>query len=165
VRLSAEIRYDADPEAVFAMLTDVGFQERKLAATHAVDYEVEVEEDGNGGAVVTSSRDLPTDDVPDLVRSLVGPTLTVVQVEEWKAAAADGSRDGTVRVEVRGAPVRFTASLRLTPAGGGSVEVLDGDLKARVPMIGGRIEKAAEPAIMGAIRVEERTGKDWLAQR
>jgi hypothetical protein len=35
----------------------------------------------------------------------------------------------------------------------------------RAPLIGGRIEKAAEPAIMGAIRAEERTGKGWLAER
>ncbi len=40
VRLSAEIRYDAEPAAVVAMLTDVDFQERKCEATGALESEV-----------------------------------------------------------------------------------------------------------------------------
>jgi hypothetical protein len=164
VRLRAEINYPADAATVFAMLTDVGFQERKLEATGALSYEVEVETDEDGGAVITSTRQMPTDQVPDVVRGLVGQTLTIAQVEEWTAPDGSGDRSGTVRVEVSGAPVKLTATLALRGGAGGSQEIIEGDLKARVPLIGGRIEKAAEPAIMGAIRVEERTGTAWLAK-
>ena len=163
MRLTAELRYDAGPADVFAMLTDAAFQERKLAATGAVAHEVEVAARGDGGAVVTTRRTMPTDQVPDLVRNLVGPTLTIVQVEEWGPAAADGARAGTVTAEVSGAPVRLTGTQRLSAAGAGSVETLDAELKARIPIIGGRVERAAEPAITAAVQVEEREGRAWLA--
>jgi uncharacterized protein YndB with AHSA1/START domain len=163
VHLTAELRYDADPAAVFAMLTDPAFQERKLAATGALEHDVTIEARADGGAVVRSRRTMPTDEVPDLVRNLVGQTLTVVQVEDWGPPAADGGRAGTVTVDVSGAPVRLTGTLRLAPAAAGTVESIAGDLKARVPLVGGRIEKAAEPAIRLAIEVEEREGRVWLA--
>jgi hypothetical protein len=166
VRLKAELRYDADPGTVFAMLTDPAFQERKLAATGALEHEVTVTPASDGGAIVTSRRTMPTDDVPDLVRNLVGRTLTVRQVEEWGPPEADGGRDGEVIVEVSGAPLRLTGDLRLAPDGAGrSLETVAGELKARVPIIGGRIERSAEPAILGAIEVEEREGRAWLAER
>jgi hypothetical protein len=161
VRLKAELRYDTGPVEVFAMLTEPAFQARKLAATGALEHDVSVEA-GDDGAVVTTRRTMPTDQVPDLVRNLVGPTLTIVQVERWGPAVPDGGRTGTVAVEVDGAPVRLTGTLRLAPAGAGTLETVEGDLKARVPLIGGRIERAAEPAIMAAIQVEEREGRAWL---
>jgi uncharacterized protein YndB with AHSA1/START domain len=163
VRLKAELRYDAGPAEVFAMLTNPAFQERKLAATGALAHEVEVAHRDDGGAVVTTSRTMPTDQVPDLVRNLVGPTLTIVQVEDWGPAGADGGRSGTVTAEVSAAPVRLTGTLRLAAAGAGTVESLDAELKARMPIIGGRIERAAEPAITLAVEVEEREGRAWLA--
>ena len=89
MRLSAEIRYDADPATVFGMLTDADFQERKCAATGALDHEVEIEEYDDGSAAIRTSRTMPTDQVPDFVRTFVGQTLTVVQVDDWQPAAAD----------------------------------------------------------------------------
>ena len=37
------------------------------------------------------------------------------------------------------------------------------NLKASVPLIGGKIEKAVEPALLAAIKVEQREGRAWLA--
>jgi hypothetical protein len=163
VRLSAEIRYDADPATVFAMLADPDFQELKCAATGALDHEVEIEEYDDGGAAIRTNRTMPTDNIPDFVRTFVGQTLTVVQVDDWQPAAADGSREGTTVVEIKGSPVRLAAAMTLGPDGGGSRQTIDGDLKASVPIVGGRIEKAIEPALQAAIRVEQREGRTWLA--
>ena len=163
MRLSAEIRYDADPAAVFTMLTDPDFQERKCAATGALDHEVEIEEYDDGSAAIRTTRTMPTDQVPDFVRTFVGQTLTVVQVDDWQTAAADGSREGTVVVEIKSAPVRLAGSMTLRPDGGGTRQTIDGDLKASVPLVGGRIEKAVEPALQAALRVEQREGRAWLA--
>ena len=165
MRLSAEIRYDADPAAVFAMLTDAAFQERKCAATGALDHEVEIDEYDDGSAAIRTSRTMPTDQVPDFVRTFVGQTLTVAQVDDWQPPAADGSRDGTAVVEIKGAPVRLAAAMTLHADGAGTRQTIDGDLKASVPLLGGRIEKAVEPALQAAIRVEQREGRAWLAAR
>ncbi len=163
MRLTAEISYSADPAAVFAMLTDQAFQERKCAATGALAHRVEIEQYDDGSAVVRTRRTMPTDQVPDFVRTFVGSSLEVVQVDDWGPAAPDGARDGSAVVEIQGAPVRFAGSLALRAGGPGTVETIDGDVKASVPLVGGRIEKALEPALQGAIHVEQREGTAWLA--
>ena len=56
-------------------------------------------------------------------------------------------------------------TLSLAPGGQGTVETVEGDLKARVRLLGSMVENAAAPAIRSAIRVESETGQDWLASR
>jgi len=161
VQVTAQISYPASPEAVFAMLTDEAFLKQVCEATGAVKHEVDVQENSLG-ASVTTRRELPTDQIPDFIKRFVGQTLTVLRVDLWEAAAPDGSRQGTITVEIVGAPVRMTGTLSLRPDGEGTVENVDGDLKASVPLIGGKIEKATEPAIRSALRKEERLGLAWL---
>jgi hypothetical protein len=165
VRLSAEIRYDADPAAVFAMLTDAAFQERKCAATGALESEVEIERFPDGGATIRTRRTMPTDQMPDFARSFVGRSVDVVQVDDFGAPDGGGRREGTVVVEIKGAPVRFAGSLVLGASPEGTLETVDGDIKASVPLVGGRMERALEPALRSAIRVEQREGTAWLSTR
>jgi hypothetical protein len=165
VRLTAEIRYPADPSVVFAMLIDPAFQAAKCRATGALDHLVEVTDHANGGATIVSRRDLPADRVPDFVKGMVGPTLRVVEIHNWEPAAAGGRRTGKITVEIPGAPIRFAAAVVLAGLDGGTHQEIAGDLRASIPFIGGRIERAAEPAIRSAIAVEQRTGTAWLGAR
>ncbi|GAA4357820.1 DUF2505 domain-containing protein [Angustibacter luteus] len=162
MKFLADIRYDAAPDDVFAMLTDPDFQRQVCEATGAIDHSVDVEQAG-GGATITTTRTLPADDLPDFVRKFVGSTLKVMRVDHWGAAGADGAREGTVVVEIQGAPVRLSGTIALAPDGAGTAERVDGDLKASVPLVGGKIEKAAEPAIRAAIAKEQELGTGWLA--
>ena len=41
-------------------------------------------------------------------------------------------------------------------------QVVAGELKASIPLLGGKMEKAAEPALMSAIRKEEEVGLQQL---
>lgn len=163
VRITAELVYEADPHTVFTMICDTAFQERKCVAGGAVQHEVQIERRDDGTAVITTHRTMPTDGVPDFVKSMVGSTLKVTQSDEWAAPAADGDRKGATVVRIAGAPITFTGALRLTSEGTGARQTIDGDLKASVPLLGGKIEKAAEPAIRAAIRAEQRTSSAWIA--
>lgn len=164
MRFTAELAYDASPDTVFAMICDVEFQERKCVANGALEQQVEIEQYEDGGATVTTHRTLPADGVPDFVKPMVGPTLRITQTDEWSGPEEDGSREGTTVAEIAGAPIRFTATLRLTANESGARQVVNGDLKASIPLFGGKIEKAAEPAIRAAIRAEQRTSTAWLTE-
>ena len=164
MRFTAQISYDVPPDAVFAMLTDKRFQDQKLAETGSLEYSSTIDVSA-ARAVITTNRTLPTDRVPDAFRSLLGGKVTVVQTESWAPGGSDGSRPGEVSVQLPGVPLKMTGSLKLASNGrGGTIETVDGDLKASVPFIGGRIEKAAEPALRAAIDVEQRIGRQWLAK-
>jgi hypothetical protein len=164
MQVSTHLRYSgATPVTVFAMLLDKDFQDRKCAATGALDHRVEITEYDDGSATIMTVRTMPTDSLPELARSFVGATLSVRQTDEWQAPAPDGARDGTLLVEIEGAPVRMTGTLRLAGEGAGAVESVDGDVKVRVPLVGGQLEKLVAPVILAATQVEERTGAAWLA--
>ena len=166
VRMTAELRYPADPATVFAMLLDRRFQQIKLGLS-AGAAEITIDPHGPGGAdgaTIMSIIQLPTTEMPGMIRNLVGDTLRVERTEEWGPGAADGSRSGTVTLSTP-APVRMNGRLRLRPDADGSVETVDGDLTANVPLIGGRIERSAHPALLAAIEAEGRAGAAWLAER
>jgi hypothetical protein len=164
VRFDADIRYEADPERAFEVLQDPAFLEKVCVDNGAVEHSVSVEPKDDGGVVITTTRVLPTKDVPPVVKGFVGETLTVTEVDTWGPAGADGSRTGTVTLDITGAPVKLTGDLTFAPAGdGASVERLSGNLKAGIPLFGGQVEKAAEPAVRAAIKVKQRTATAWLA--
>ena len=164
MKISETITYAAPPETVYAMVSDVAFQERKCVEAGAHRHEAAVSPAGDGTRVVTK-RDLPADDLPDFARSIVGSTLSVTETYEWGGAAGDGSRSGTLTVEVAGAPVAMRSTIRLARSGSGTQITIDGDLKASIPLFGGKVEKAAAPAVIDAIRSEQRTGNAWLSGR
>ena len=86
------------------------------------------------------------------------------QVEAWEAPAADGSRVGTVVVEIAGAPVRLSGRTALTPTGTGATTVTyDGDLRATVPLFASAIEQATAGAIRSALEVEQDVARRWIA--
>jgi hypothetical protein len=163
VKVTAHIRFAADPARAFALLADEGFQEEVCRATGAVGSEVSVDQTG-GGATIRTNSELPTDQFPDFLKKFVGDTVHVVRVDTWGPAAADGARDGTIVVEIKGAPVRLTGTITLRPEGAETVEDVQGDLKAAVPLVGGKIEKVVAPSIQGAVAKEQEVGLRWLAR-
>jgi len=164
MRIRETITYAAAPEAVYAMITDPDFQVRKCIEAGAQQHEAAVSATGDGARVVTK-RDLPADGLPDFARSIIGSTLSVTETYEWSGAQDGGSRSGTLTVEVQGAPVAMRSTVRLAAAGAGTAITIDGDLKASIPLLGGKVERAAAPAVVHAIQHEQRTGERWLAER
>ncbi len=144
------------------MLTDPGFQEAKCRATTAGgEHSVQVDP-GATGARVRTERELPSDGLPDVARSFVGDTLVVVEVHDWSTLAPDGSRESALDMHVRGAPLTLKGTLRLEPDGDGTLQVLEAELTANVPLIGGRIERAAAGPIDTAIDIETRLLREHL---
>jgi len=164
MKISATIDYAAAPLDVFAMLADEEFQDRKCAATGAHRHTASVSVKGDR-TIILSSRDMPTDDFPSFVKNMVGATLTVTETQDWGPPSTDGTRSGTLSVDIAGAPIDLTGTLLLAPGGHGSVETVEGELKARIPLVGRKVEEAAASAIQSAIRVEGETGAAWLAKQ
>jgi hypothetical protein len=160
-----ELRYVADPAAVFAMIIDEEFLAKKLVATGALSHEVSVKANPDGGASVRTEQVLPAD-VPDFARRFVGETIRVRQTDVWGPPSADGSRDGTFTVEIAGMPATMAGTLRLEPVGGGgSVERFAGMIKVSIPLVGGRLEGLAADAVRAAVETEGRVGRAWLSSR
>ena len=152
-------------DEVHALFTDPAFQEAKCLATtdDANHFSVDVG-GGPAGERVRTERHLRSQGLPDVAKSFVGEHLTIIEVQDWSRPAGDGSRQSAVDMHVKGAPLTLKGTLRLEPTASGTVKVLDAELKAHVPFIGSRIEKAAAEPIKAAIEIETGLLREWLAR-
>ena len=105
---------------------------------------------------------LPTDDFPDFAKSMIGAKIAVTETVIWSRASVDGSRTGTITLGIGDAPISMNGTMKLAPSAVGTRIDIDGDLKATIPLIGGKIEKAAAPSIIKAMDKEQQTGTAWL---
>ena len=158
LKLSAS--YDATPEEVFAIVTDTTFREQACEKTKALSYDVQVSESG-GDTVVRVKREMPADDVPDIAKKFVGPTLTVVQTETWHPAKPDGSRDADVSGEIANTPVTLKGTATIRSDGAQAVQAIDLDVKVNVPLIGRKMEPFVVDAIRSGLAKEHDLGRDW----
>jgi hypothetical protein len=162
MRITTSFDYAATPQDVFTMLADPAFQAAKVEATHPLSHTESVTPKGEQTEIVTS-RVISTDGFPDFAKSMIGPKVRVTETIMWSRASADGSRTGTIDIAIGDAPVAMNGTLRMAAGGSGTRIDIDGDLKAKIPLVGGRVEKAAERPILGAIEKEQEVGTAWLA--
>lgn len=163
MHISETVHYDAEPAQVLAMLADPAFHEQVAERSRPLRHTTSAITDADGRVTARIERTHSTEGL-GLPAGIRLDEITLVQEQVWEPLAADGSARGQVSVDVAGMPVTFRGTLTLTPDGGGSAETLEGDLVAKIPLVGGRIEKAAAPAVLAAVRTESKVGASWLAQ-
>jgi hypothetical protein len=84
--------------------------------------------------------------------------VQIVQRESWiSETGAD------LELEIPGKPGHFQGQIRLAVAAEGTVETVSGDVKVKVPMIGGKLEGLIGNLIKSALRTEEKVGRAWLS--
>ena len=164
MRISESFDYPADVETVFAMMTDEEFHARKCEATHAVSHSESVTVTSTEATVVTV-RELPTDGFPDFARSFVGESINVTETIIYGAPHDDGSRVGDLKISMGTAQIGLVGTVTVAPIDEGTRVTVEGDLKARVPFIGGKVEEAAAPSVLSGIRKERGVGLQWLSER
>lgn len=146
---------DATPGEVYDMMMSPGYQKLVCQASHAEDYSVAIE-----GTASKTSRTLRA---PSMVAKFTGGTLNVVETIVWQPAGADGTRTGTILIEVPGQPVRLAGTVSIDRVNGGSAMIMAGDLRINVPLIGKKLEQSAAPAMAAGFRTHEHVGGRWLA--
>lgn len=151
-----ELSYDAGPDRVFEMLADPAFREAVCAAQDVISAEVGLERSGAGFSL-TVDQQQRTDDLPSFARKFAGDSTRAVQREEW-----EDSTGGTLRIETPGKPSEISGTITLRPEGSGTVEIVELDLKVKVPLIGGKLEKLLGDTVRNGMDVEHGVGTDWL---
>ncbi len=134
----SEQQISGDVETVFRVLSDEGWAQRKDDALRDGSQVVRREEKADGGVLLVVSRELPAG-VPGFLQRFLPEDGRVVQTDDW-GPATGGSRSGTWKVEIPGAPATLGGTMRLSPAPAGSSYVIDGSVEVKVPLVGGKAE-------------------------
>lgn len=158
MKISQQWTLNSTPDEVYADSIDPAYQDEICEEAGAFSHHSEVAE-GGAGHTVTVQRVMPSGDVPDLVKKIVGDKVDVTQVITWGERQADGSREATLDVSFKGQPIGMKGTTSLSPDGDGTLVKVTADLKAKIPIVGGKVEKMSAPEVIKAMGAEERVGK------
>ena len=149
--------YEAPADDVYAMLTDPVFRQRAADASGVVSAEVTVEPSGEGH-VVTIDQVQPTEGVPAFAKKFAGETTRAIIVETWTS-----SRSASLSIQTPGRPTEIHGSYTLAEIGGRTTQTFEGEVKAKVPLIGGKLEGLVTQFFVEGRDKEEASGQAWLA--
>ncbi|MDF0530503.1 DUF2505 domain-containing protein [Tsukamurella sp. 8F] len=117
--------------------------------------------DEAGTVTVETVQDLRREGLHPLVARVYPRDLQIVGRERW-APDADGAT-GAISVEVRGAPGSGACKARLASAGPGSTMRVDGEVRVKVPLLGGPVEKVVAAQFAGHIPDIQAFTNEWIA--
>lgn len=156
MRFTKELTYHADPGQVFAMLADPAFREKVARAQEVVSVDVRLTPSGEGFTMrmeqVQDTRDLPA-----IAKKITGDTTQAVIAEDWPSTT-----DGSIEITAPGKPTTATGTITLTPDGAGTRESVELDVRVKVPLIGGKLEKLMAEKVRNGMDAEQTVGVEWL---
>ena len=153
-----ELSYDASPAEVFEMLADPGFREKVGEALDVVSADISLERDDDGFKL-TNDQVQRTEGLPSFAKKIAGDTTRVIQAERWSSPTS-----GTLRIDAPGKPTSMAGTIELRPDGAGTVEVVELEIKAKVPLVGGKLEKLMAEQVREGMDTEREVGRAWLTR-
>ena len=151
-----ELRYDAPPAQVFEMLADPAFRQQVAEAMDVISADVELARAGSG-FTLTVDQMQRTDDLPGFARTFAGDSTQAIQRETWSDA-----HGGDLTIEAPGKPTSIAGTIRLEPTGAGTTEVVELEIKVKVPLVGGKLEKLMAEKVRAGMDTEYQVGQTWL---
>ncbi len=152
MRFTHSSRYDAPVAEVLAMLTDPTFREKAARAQGVTTLTVSV-----NGAALTIDQEQPNTGIPAFARAFAGETTRSVITETWNGQTA------SFAVDTPGKPASISGTRTLVVDGDGTLDTFECEAKAKVPLIGGKIEKLITGMFEDGVKVEHGVGIKWLA--
>lgn len=129
-----ELLFNGTPEEVYAVLADEKFRHAVARRAGSTEVEITTEQTEEGLVSTVCSRQ-PAPDLPGPMASLLGSELRVDQQEIW--VSHDHAK---LEVTVHGKPGHIKGTVRLEPRGDQTAQIIDAEVKARIPLIGGKVE-------------------------
>ncbi len=158
MKFSHELSYDAPRDRVFAMLADPDFRQQACEAMKVISADVQLERDGDGFTLVIDQLQ-NTKDLPAFARTFAGESTQAIQRETWRT-----STTGDLSIESPGKPTSASGTIRLEPDGAGTTEVVELEIKVKVPLIGGKLERLMAEKVAAGMDVEHSVGVIWLKE-
>lgn len=159
MRLTRDLTYAAPVADVLAMLQDPAYWDRVAEATGALSSTTTVTGSAPEVTVVTDQQQAVAG-VPSFAKKLVGDSTQAISTATWRG------EDAAYVVETPGKPTSIAGAVRVAAAGnGGAASVVSYDLEVRasVPLVGGKLEKLVCELTGDGLDKEHAVGQAWLA--
>lgn len=151
--------YDADVSRVREMLLNPEYITARALATGALTVEQSITSEPNGEVTISVTRTLPSE-MPAFAAAIVGETLTITETQIWQPEFL-GQCFGTFAVAFS-APLAFAGTVSITSNDGHTTVVTEGELKASIPFMGGKVENLAKEQTERYLRKEQDFAAAWF---
>lgn len=139
MKVTAEHRYDADVDTVFALFSEPSFYERKFKAVGARRVEVTSFNADGANLSFTIRREMPAN-APGVIKSIIGEWNTLTQTEDWGGDVGEEYWN-EFRIDAENTPVTITGSMLLRGDGDGCVNEVEVNIRCPIPFLGGKVEQ------------------------
>ena len=156
MRLNHVLAYDAPPIEVLAMLTDPLFWDKVGDATGALSSTATIGTEGETTRVVID-QEQEVVGVPSFAKKFVGDSTRAITTQVWRGTEA------SFEVETPGKPTSISGTATVAENGAGSTLTYDLEVKASVPLVGGKLEKLVVDLTTEGFDKEQAVGAAWLA--
>jgi Protein of unknown function (DUF2505) len=156
MRLRHELAYDAPPADVLAMMSDPLFWDRVGEANQPISWTATIGTD-SGTTRVLIDEEQAVVGVPSFAKKFVGDSTRVVITQVWRG------HEASYEIDTPGKPTHVSGTATVSEHGTGAVLVYDLDVKANVPLIGGKLEKLVADLTKEGFDKEQSVGAAWLA--
>ncbi len=132
---TSQARYPAPADVVIKMFCDADFHKRKLEKL-GIRYEILAEEKSGDQFRLKAERAVPVQ-ASGIVKKIMPATTQVVNDERWNLS----DKSGSVLVETKGVPLDMSCTAQMRDEGDECVIDYHWEIKARIPLGGGALEK------------------------
>ncbi|HEY9032419.1 MAG TPA: DUF2505 domain-containing protein [Pseudomonadales bacterium] len=139
--MSLEFTFKHSADDVFDLFCDPDFLVDRSMALGEISADAEIDEDDNGKVIITMRREVKRE-LPAFLAKLFNPQQVINLKEEWQQIGNNYVGKGEFTVE--GQPVTVKTEMTLKASDKGSVFSIKYNAKAKIPMIGGKVEKFIE---------------------
>lgn len=160
-KISRVDAYDASADAVWEMLCSRDYVDAKYQALGDQSTEVQTFDVADSSIVLRVERIVPAD-LPDFAKKVLGDTNKLIQNENWSASGDGYLCD--LKIEFPGKPLHVTGRLEVKPTGDATSDWhVDMEIKAGVPLIGGKLEGVVQKETLASLDHEYAFNQEWLA--
>lgn len=153
--------YEADLATVRVMILDPEYIQARALATGAITVEHSIVAEPNGQVTATITRTLPSE-MPAFALAIVGQTLTITETQIWQPEFL-GQCLGDFSVTFS-APLTFVGSAAITTQADHTIVTTEGEFKAAIPFMGGKVENLAKEQTERYLRKEQEFAQTWLRE-
>ena len=155
-------RYEATPAQMIAMMSDPDYVQAKYEALGDLEFEVLEQEASDDALTLKVDRTMEAN-LPNVAKKVLGEKSRLVQTENWNTSG--DTKTASVSIEAPGKPVAITGDFKIEPVGDGQCDYTASfEVKASVPLVGGKIEKIVVGETKDSLVKEEAFNSKWLAE-
>jgi Protein of unknown function (DUF2505) len=151
-------------ETVYATMVDAEFLRARLQRIGGPGAALLEHRADGTGARYRLRHGLDKSMLPPLVQTMVPGNLVIERTETIRLTVP-GGYEGTVDVQVPGAPVNAAGRMRLRDSPAGSEFAVYADVTVSVPLFGGRIEETVAEQVRNLLAAETAFTQEWLRAR